>query len=133
MVGEPMTAAELTKWQGHDITLHSLYGISENAKGGMFGPPNKSYCDIHKFGRPFCATPWIVSPHHPNIPMRIGAQGDMLPEGPCVSKGYVDNEEQDRMTFLEDPAWSRRTQHDGHGRFSRTGDLLILENWLCEL
>lgn len=124
MVGEPMTAAELAKWQGHNITLFSLYGLSENAKGGMFGSRNESGCDIRKFSRPFCATPWIVSPHDPNILMPIGAEGEMLFEGPCVSKGYMDNEAQNRLTFLEDPAWLRRIRPDGHARFLRTGDLV---------
>lgn len=123
-VGEPMDTAEVTKWQRSGISLLSLYGLSENAKGGMFAGRNDPSCDIRRFNRPFCATPWVVSRHDPNILMPIGAEGEMLFEGPCVSKGYIDNEEQNRMTFLEDPAWLKQVRPDGRGRFLRTGDLV---------
>lgn len=123
-VGEPMGAAEVTKWQRSGISLLSLYGLSENSKGGMFTSRDDSSCDSCKFNRPFCATPWIVSRHDPNILMPVGAEGEMLFEGPCVSKGYIDNEEQNRMTFVEDPAWLKQIRSDGRGRFLRTGDLV---------
>ncbi|OJJ88491.1 putative nonribosomal peptide synthase [Aspergillus glaucus CBS 516.65] len=123
-VGEPMDTAELTKWQRSGVSLLSLYGLSENSKGGMFASRNDSSCDSCRFNRPFCATPWVVSRHDPNILMPIGAEGEMLFEGPCVSKGYIDNEEQNRMIFLEDTAWLKQVRPDGRGRFLRTGDLV---------
>ena len=123
-VGEPIDAAEVTKWQRSGVSLLSLYGLSENSKGGMFASRNDSNCDSCRFNRPFCATPWIVNRHDPNILMPVGAEGEMLFEGPCVSKGYMDNEEQNRMTFVEDPAWLKQIRLDGRGRFLRTGDLV---------
>lgn len=123
-VGEPMDTAEVTKWQRSGVSLLSLYGLSENSKGGMFSSRSDPSCDSCRFNRPFCATPWVVSRHDPNILMPIGAEGEMLFEGPCVSKGYIDNEEQNRMTFLEDPAWLNQVRPDGRGRFLRTGDLV---------
>lgn len=124
MVGEPMAATELAKWQHRDIQLLSLYGQSENSKGCSFGNRNEPGCNVRQFGRPLCATPWVVSPHDPDILMAIGAEGELLLEGPCVSKGYLDNPEQNRMTFLHDPAWLKQIRPDSHNRLLKTGDLV---------
>ncbi|KFY33231.1 hypothetical protein V494_07792 [Pseudogymnoascus sp. VKM F-4513 (FW-928)] len=124
VVGEAMDAVELATWQLKGISLSSLYGVSENSKGGMFGSLNDPGCDVRHFARPFGATPWVVDRHDPNILLPIGAEGELLLEGPCVSRGYIDNEEQNQMTFLWDPAWLRDIRSDGKGRFLRTGDLV---------
>ena len=124
MVGEPINKTELVPWQRVGVSLLSLYGLSENAKGGMFGSRNDPDCDVRHFARPFGATPWIVDPHDPNILMPIGAEGELLFEGPCVSRGYMDNEEQNRLTFVQDPAWLKDIRSDGRGRFLKTGDLV---------
>jgi amino acid adenylation domain-containing protein len=124
MVGEPMNRTELAPWQQTGVSLFSLYGLSENAKGGMFGPRNDPKCDVRHFARPFGATPWIVDQHDPNILLPIGAEGELLFEGPCVSRGYIDNDEQNRITFVQDPAWLTDIRSDGHGRFLKTGDLV---------
>ncbi|KAK4870259.1 hypothetical protein LT330_005313 [Penicillium expansum] len=123
MVGEPMAATELAKWQHSGVNLLSLYGMSENSKGCSYGSRNESGCDIHQFSRPLCATPWVVSPHDPDILMPIGAEGELLLEGPCLSRGYMDNPEQNRMTFLHDPAWLKQLRPESNSRFLRTGDL----------
>lgn len=123
MVGEPMNRIELAHWQQTGVSLLSLYGLSENAKGGMFGDRNDPDCDVRHFSRPFGATPWIVDQHNPDILMPVGAEGELLFEGPSVSRGYIDNDEQNRITFVQDPAWLKAIRPDGHGRFLRTGDL----------
>jgi acyl-CoA synthetase (AMP-forming)/AMP-acid ligase II len=104
MVGEPKAATDLATWQYRGLQLLSLYGQSVNSKGCSFGNRNEPGCDVRQFGRPLCATPWVVSPHDPDILMPIGAEGELLLEGPCVSKWYLDNPEQNRMTFLHNPA-----------------------------
>lgn len=124
MVGEPMAATELTKWQHSGVNLLSLYGMSENSKGCSYGNRNEPGCDVRQFNRPICATPWVVSPHDPDILMPIGAEGELLLEGPCLSRGYMDNPEQNQMTFLHDPAWLKQVRPDSNSRFLRTGDLV---------
>ncbi|CAI7659715.1 unnamed protein product [Penicillium crustosum] len=124
MVGEPMAATELAKWQHSGVNLLSLYGMSENSKGCCYGSRNEPGCDVRQFKRPLCATPWVVSPHDPDILMPIGAEGELLLEGPCLSRGYMDNPEQNRMTFLHDPVWLKQLRPDSNSRFLRTGDLV---------
>lgn len=124
MVGEPMAATELAKWQHSGVNLLSLYGMSENSKGCSYGSRNEPGCDVRQFKRPICATPWVVSPHDPDILMPIGAEGELLLEGPCLSRGYMDNPEQNRMTFLHDPAWLKQVRPNSNSRLLRTGDLV---------
>lgn len=123
LVGERVDRSELVKWQGH-ASLFSLYGQSENAKGTMVNARTSPDCDLQNLGRPFAATPWIVNSHDPNRLVPVGAEGELLLEGPCLSRGYLDAEEQNRITFLQDPPWLYQMRPEQtHGRFLRTGDL----------
>ncbi|KKK17322.1 hypothetical protein AOCH_002446 [Aspergillus ochraceoroseus] len=131
LVGEGITASELARWQGR-VQLYSLYGQSENAKGTMLSSRMEPNCDTVNIGRPFAATPWIVSSQDHNVLVPVGAEGELLLEGPCLSRGYLENEEQNRITFVQDPTWLKQVHHHHHHphgyqgprRFLKTGDLV---------
>lgn len=65
--------------------------------------------------------------------MSIGAVGELLIEGPILARGYLNNAEQTKQSFIEDPEWSktlqtRMTTQSGNPtirrRFYKTGDLV---------
>ncbi|KAJ5688943.1 hypothetical protein N7462_003335 [Penicillium macrosclerotiorum] len=124
IVGETIPVNELERWQHRGIQLLSLYGQSENSKCCSFADRNEPGCDVRQYNRPHCAIPWVVNPHNPDILMPIGAEGELLLEGPCVSDGYLDNPEQNRMTFIHAPAWLKSIRPDSHTRLLKTGDLV---------
>lgn len=124
IVGESLDAVELATWQRSGVSLSSVYGLSENCKGTMFGHRSDAGYEVGHFARPFNATPWVVDRHDPNILLPVGAEGELLLEGPCVGLGYIDNDEENEMTFNQNPAWLKGIRSKGQSRFLRTGDLV---------
>lgn len=61
---------------------------------------------------------WIVKPSNVNELAPIGAVGEMVIEGPGVSRGYLNDPVKTKAAFISPPAWAPRKT-----RFYRTGDL----------
>jgi amino acid adenylation domain-containing protein/non-ribosomal peptide synthase protein (TIGR01720 family) len=56
----------------------------------------------------------------------IGAVGEILVEGPILAQGYLNDEAKTAKSFIENPAWVRKTHFypaSSRRRFYRTGDL----------
>ncbi|KAL2134934.1 hypothetical protein VTI74DRAFT_10341 [Chaetomium olivicolor] len=56
----------------------------------------------------------------------IGAVGEILVEGPILAQGYLNDETKTSRSFIENPAWVRKTHFypaSSRRRFYRTGDL----------
>ncbi|KAF1934468.1 acetyl-CoA synthetase-like protein [Didymella exigua CBS 183.55] len=70
---------------------------------------------------------WIVTPDDHNRLAPIGAVGELLVEGPALSRGYLNDPQNTAASFIEDPHWLLRgtTGFPGrHGRLYKTGDLV---------
>ncbi|THC91146.1 hypothetical protein EYZ11_009396 [Aspergillus tanneri] len=63
---------------------------------------------------------WITLPSEPTQLVPIGAIGELIIEGPVVTRGYLGN-----FTggFIEPPAWLKQFRKGSPGRLYRTGDL----------
>jgi non-ribosomal peptide synthetase component F len=55
--------------------------------------------------------------------MPIGCKGELLIEGPILSRGYLNDPEKTAMAFIKDPEWARSSGQTGR-RFYCTGDLV---------
>jgi amino acid adenylation domain-containing protein len=56
----------------------------------------------------------------------IGAVGEILVEGPILAQGYLNDDAKTAKSFIENPAWVRKTHFypaSSRRRFYRTGDL----------
>ncbi|GAB1316362.1 hypothetical protein MFIFM68171_06572 [Madurella fahalii] len=56
----------------------------------------------------------------------IGAVGEIIVEGPILAQGYLNDEAKTSKSFIENPAWVRKTHiypASSRRRFYRTGDL----------
>ncbi|CAL5865888.1 uncharacterized protein PFLUO_LOCUS94 [Penicillium psychrofluorescens] len=121
--GEPVSDAVLAKWLDH-VKVFNQYGMGEVASLCCYNN-NLQMGRGAVVGRPASGAIWIVNPDLPDQLMPIGAVGEVLVEGPHISRGYLDHVSGKSENFLTtSPAWMtqlhpERPQH----KFYRSGDL----------
>ncbi|KAL1885141.1 hypothetical protein Plec18167_001798 [Paecilomyces lecythidis] len=129
--GEPLPKDLLDNWAGSSTRLVNQFGMGEAAVCCAYNDdvydPNSSPATI---GKPGSGTIWIVDPVDPKKLMPIGAVGEIVIEGPHLSRGYLDQGHQapDRTKpagFLEQiPSWLKELHPDRRPtRLYRSGDL----------
>ncbi|KUI61935.1 Enniatin synthase [Cytospora mali] len=120
--GEWITHALVNKWLPKiDVLL--TYGPAEitNECGGARVSQEAGFGN-GCIGRPFGSRIYITNPDNPHQRLPRGFVGEIIVEGPGVSKGYVANPTQTAKAFVQDLAWAPAV--DGRPRrFYRTGDL----------
>ncbi|OQE42365.1 hypothetical protein PENCOP_c004G05761 [Penicillium coprophilum] len=121
--GEPISDAVLTKWMNH-VQMVNQYGMGEVASLCAYNR-NVQMGNGSVVGRPATGAIWIVNPDNPNQLMPVGAVGELLIEGPHLSKGYLDHVSGKSENFLAArPAWMAQLHPDRpKHRFYRSGDL----------
>ncbi|CAP96181.1 hypothetical protein E8E15_002197 [Penicillium rubens] len=87
--GEPMSNDLLMKWSPH-VKLVNQYGMGEAA---TFCAYNDSPKPGHNavVGKSGSGAIWIANPSSPERPVPVGAVGEILIEGPHLSRGYLDD------------------------------------------
>ncbi|KAJ5628644.1 hypothetical protein N7490_010872 [Penicillium lividum] len=129
--GEPLPKDLLNKWANSSTTLINQFGMGEAAVCCAYNDnvhdPSSSPATI---GRPSSGAIWIVDPICPDKLMPIGAVGEIVIEGPHLSRGYLDQDHQasDRTKpagFLQDiPCWLNELHPDRRStRLYKSGDL----------
>lgn len=121
--GEPVSDAVLAKWL-HRVQVINQYGMGEVASLCAHNP-NLQMGDGAVVGRPASGAIWIVNQDHPDLLMPVGAVGELLVEGPHISRGYLDHVSGKSENFLAAaPAWMGQLHADRPPhRFYRSGDL----------
>ncbi|KAL6790347.1 hypothetical protein GGI42DRAFT_365191 [Trichoderma sp. SZMC 28013] len=125
MGGEPIQASEISRWTQAE-TVIGIYGPAECAQALSFARLNSKTRNNH-VGNPFGARTWLVQPDRPDRLAAIGTIGELMIEGPTVSKGYFGDTNKTKAAYIQDPAWLSlgAGQHPGrHGTLYKTGDLL---------
>lgn len=121
--GEALTKSVVEQWSKH-VHLHGQYGPSEASI-------NSAWKDFKNGGEPtnighaIGSVSWVVDAENRDRLVPIGCKGELLIEGPILSRGYLKNEEKTREVFVSAPLWAKG---DGEGgkdrRFYCTGDLV---------
>ncbi|KAM3456645.1 hypothetical protein MY3296_001600 [Beauveria thailandica] len=120
MVGEEMSSSDLSKWS--HLSLYSLYGQSENSKGTMIAQKTGINA-VAGIGRPYQANAWIVDRENHNVLLPIGAEGELVIESPCLTKGYISNKCQTKASFVKNPEWVNSVERGVDVCIFKTGDL----------
>lgn len=121
--GEPLSDAVLAKWL-HRVKVVNQYGMGEVASLCAHNP-NIQLGQGSVVGRPASGAIWIINQDDPNLLMPVGAIGELLVEGPHISRGYLDHVSGKSENFLlAPPIWMGRihSNRPSH-RFYRSGDL----------
>ncbi|KAJ5775631.1 nonribosomal peptide synthase [Penicillium nucicola] len=127
MGGEPVTAADVSRWKGRVDNIISVYGPAE-----CVPPITTASCDPNSslapsLGRGAGVNVWLVDPQDHNKLSAVGATGEALIEGPLVGEGYIGNKETSERVFIDAPSWLVRNETDPESfqrRLYKTGDLL---------
>jgi aryl carrier-like protein len=73
----------------------------------------------------FGSLAWITVINDPNNLAPIGAIGELVVEGPAVARGYLNNEELTRASFIDVPPWLQDWRPNNQtGRLYRTGNMV---------
>ncbi|KAH8597089.1 hypothetical protein B0O99DRAFT_685008 [Bisporella sp. PMI_857] len=125
MGGEPIQSIEVSRWTQAE-TIIGIYGPAECAQALSFVRLSTKTRNNH-VGHSFGARTWLAEPGRPERLAAIGTIGELLIEGPTVSKGYFSDLERTAVSYIEDPEWLSQGSlgHAGRqGRLYKTGDLL---------
>ncbi|KAJ4389992.1 hypothetical protein N0V93_007465 [Gnomoniopsis smithogilvyi] len=127
MGGEPILGREVARWTtaktptSEPRSIIGIYGPAECAQALCFirlgGPKTR---DSH-VGFSYGARTWLVEPGRPDRLAAIGTIGELVIEGPTVSKGYLANAGKNSKAYIQCPPWLTGTAET---RLYMTGDLL---------
>lgn len=123
LVGEPISTAICTHWQQKGKRVFCGYGPAEVTLGCTLVDTSVEEFNAGYLGRSYNACLWITDPDDADILLPIGEIGELLVEGPTVSRGYINNIEATKKNFLDTPHWLA-TVAQRSGRVYRTGDLV---------
>ncbi|KAH4193904.1 hypothetical protein HBH70_193220 [Parastagonospora nodorum] len=118
---EPLTKALIETWRPH-VRVYGQYGPSEASINSAFRDFTNGG-EATNIGRAVGSISWITDPENRDRLMPIGCKGELLIEGPILSRGYLNDPEKTALAFIQDPEWARTTGRTGR-RFYCTGDLV---------
>ncbi|KAF2707683.1 acetyl-CoA synthetase-like protein [Pleomassaria siparia CBS 279.74] len=119
--GEALTKDVVDQWSKF-VHLHGQYGPSEASINSAW-KDFKNGGEPTNIGRAIGSCSWIVDPQNRNRLVPIGCRGELLIEGPILSRGYLQDPEKTALAFIQDPEWAQTGGVPGR-RFYCTGDLV---------
>ncbi|KAL4948584.1 hypothetical protein BDW69DRAFT_189128 [Aspergillus filifer] len=123
--GEAPSATDGLGWPSSTRILNT-YGPSECTIWCVAGELDTQ--DPRILGLPLGCSGWVVDRRDYTRVMPVGAVGELLIEGPSISRtGYLNNEAKTAESFVPYPQWLadlRRAQGRGQERLYRSGDLV---------
>jgi amino acid adenylation domain-containing protein/non-ribosomal peptide synthase protein (TIGR01720 family) len=120
--GEPMTTTDKNQWRGY-ARLVNAYGVPECGPWSMVQPDVTARAGPPDIGVGTGAVCWIVDPADHQTLLPVGAVGEIVLEGPSVSRGYLRQSKQTDASFIQPPMWITQFRSAASHRFYKTGDL----------
>lgn len=124
--GEAVTSAQVERWAGH-VFLENSYGPSECCITCAITPQVTQVANPANFGAAIGCHLWIVDINDRTKLAPIGFVGELAVQGPNVGRGYINNLEASRHSFLSRPPWLLENEEAKESPASRvymTGDLV---------
>ncbi|KAG8670588.1 Nonribosomal peptide synthetase chry1 [Fusarium poae] len=126
--GEPMTESHISTWSRH-VQLFNAYGVSESTGIAALASNFKPGVSPSNIGYGCGSRLWVVAIDQPDKLAPIGALGELVIEGPSISRGYLGDKSRTDQHFTSEPTWKKRIYEEyGHrhsgSRTFRTGDLV---------
>ncbi|KAJ5406970.1 acetyl-CoA synthetase-like protein [Penicillium sp. CMV-2018d] len=126
LVGEKLTAGNMTTW-AQAVHLINSYGPAETTVQSVCNSGLAADTDPRNIGHALGSNVWLVDPGDHNLLVPIGAVGEMVIEGPIVSRGYLKDIDKTAAVFISPPDWlPAARRNDTQNRLYKTGDLARL-------
>ncbi|KAI9038003.1 acetyl-CoA synthetase-like protein [Aspergillus affinis] len=121
--GEPLTST-LVDWWSRNTSLINVYGPAECTFAAAVGKIPETGWLPGTIGPMVNGAGWITTPSDPGRLAAWGAIGELLIEGPILSREYIADPEKTAASFVHNPPWISRFRGPGETRLYRTGDLV---------
>ena len=124
LAGEIITRADLARWTGTPhVRLLGLYGPAEFVGPATIRDFSASPGDSANLGYSYNAVCWVVDPNDHTSQLPDGQEGELVLEGPCLSRGYINLSDSGMAAFSNEAPWipSSRCMNT---RLYRTGDIV---------
>ena len=123
--GEGMTKEIVQRW-ARNVRLLNFYGPAECTIYCVASEAFTPVANPSTIGRGVGATTWITYPEDCSCLVPIGCVGELLIEGPLLSRGYMNDSAKTHQSFIEQAAWSFLGKDPGADsvRLYKTGDLV---------
>jgi amino acid adenylation domain-containing protein len=123
LAGEALTQTDVETWCC--IALCNGYGPTESSVAALVNTRISKHTDCHDIGFPVGVRCWVVHPEDHDILTPVGCCGELLLEGPALARGYINNPEKTKESFIFDPKWvASNNTGISNRRFYKTGDLV---------
>ncbi|EDU41238.1 HC-toxin synthetase [Pyrenophora tritici-repentis Pt-1C-BFP] len=108
---------------GCHMPVVGQYGPSEASINSAFKDFSDGRGEATNIGKATGCVSWVVDAENRDRLVPIGCKGELLLEGPILSRGYLNDAEKTQAAFIFDPEWARTAGPTGR-RFYCTGDLV---------
>lgn len=122
LAGEAITRADLDRWTPH-VRLLGFYGPVEFAHSATIRDFRASLADLANLGYSYSAVCWVVDPNDHTCQLPDGQEGELVLEGPCLSRGYIDASTPSTTAFLSGAPGITFSQ-SMNTQLYRTGDIV---------
>ncbi|KAL2106447.1 hypothetical protein VUR80DRAFT_6701 [Thermomyces stellatus] len=122
LIGEQVPSSLVEMWLPH-AQVYNVYGPAECTIASTINGPITDRNQASNIGSPVAAVVWVVDPEDIKSLVPLGAVGELLIEGPIVSRGYLNQPEITASSFVTDPLLIPNLNLKGR-RMYRTGDLV---------
>ncbi|KAF2257485.1 amino acid adenylation, partial [Lojkania enalia] len=123
LIGEAVDAGVVERWN-QDSAVINGYGPAEASIVFHCSPPIQDPMAAANVGLPIAGSAWVVDPDDIGRIVPLGAPGELLIEGPLLSRGYLNDPVKTAAAFVMDPAFVQELGLSPGRRMYRTGDLV---------
>ncbi|KAI1121602.1 hypothetical protein F5Y10DRAFT_97467 [Nemania abortiva] len=121
--GEALTRDVVNRW-ANKVSLINAYGPAESSISSSHMIPPTGW-RVGTIGPIRGGRGWIVDRSNHTKLAAVGAVGELIIEGPVVTRGYLNEPEKTIAAYIEPPHWMRGFRSKGtEGRLYKTGDLV---------
>lgn len=121
--GEPLTKENVRTWADH-VNLWNTYGPAECCVYCTAYPLRTTNSDPAVLGHAIGSVNWVVNPGDHTRLSAVGSVGELVVQGPMVSRGYLNDPEKTKAAFVNNPPWLPIDSPKEHRRIYKTGDLV---------
>lgn len=123
LVGEVMSQENISTWSS--IKLINGYGPAECSVAAVANSNVSANKDPTQIGRGIGVRCWLVDPQNHERLLPPGCLAELVIEGPTLARGYLNDPQRTRDSFIESPAWATNGGGDSPKRWMyKTGDLV---------
>lgn len=125
VTGEASSVKDLKHWE-NQVRLNIAYGLTECTTFNTLFTGVTKVGDKLGVGRGEGVVTWLVDPQNHQKLLSIGHIGEIVIEGPLITPGYLNTNEQAEDPFIVDPLWLLKgssTRRGRSGRLFKSGDL----------